>query len=209
MALKTFTLPLGSSSGFPFTDLFQGGMSEINTYENHIFFYTEVTPQSILQFNLDLMKLTKNILGEAASRNKEPEEIVIHISSPGGDVFSGINAYDHISQASKLVPVHMVVEGDASSAASLMLMGASKRVISPNSFVLIHELRSWVGGQLSKITEEHDNLVRIQNRLTKIYTKHTKFTEEELKNYLRHDIYMDAETCLEKGIVDEIGTILI
>ena len=37
-----------------------------------------------------------------------------------------------------------------------------------------------------------------------IYLEHTKMGEEKIDDLLKHDLWLDAETCLEYGLVDEI-----
>ena len=37
-----------------------------------------------------------------------------------------------------------------------------------------------------------------------VYLKHTKFTEEELNQLLKRDIYLNAEDAIRYGLADEI-----
>ena len=37
-----------------------------------------------------------------------------------------------------------------------------------------------------------------------IYDEHTKIPKKKLKEILKHDLWFDAETCLEYGLIDEI-----
>jgi len=40
--------------------------------------------------------------------------------------------------------------------------------------------------------------------IKKIYTDNCKIPKKKLKDFLKHDLWFDAQTCLEYGLVDEI-----
>ena len=41
-------------------------------------------------------------------------------------------------------------------------------------------------------------------KIKEIYEKHTKIPKNKLDDILKHDLWWDAETCLQYGLVDEI-----
>jgi ATP-dependent protease ClpP protease subunit len=41
-------------------------------------------------------------------------------------------------------------------------------------------------------------------KIKKIYSENTKIPKEELDKILKHDIWWEAEKCLEYGLIDEI-----
>lgn len=183
--------------------------SDITVIQNHVYFHTDVTPSTILKLKNELMRIVKSNIGYAVTTDTTVEPVYLHLSSPGGYVHEGLAAYDYISAINKKVPVITIVEGNVASAATLISIAGFKRYITPNSFMLIHEIRSWFYGQFTKITEEYSNLCKLQDTVNNIYLKHTKYNEEELKTLVNKDIILNAEECLEHGLVDEIKTIIL
>lgn len=170
---------------------------------NQIYFYDDVTRTSIYALNRNLDITAKNLQLISINYNLSIiPPIELYISSDGGEVFSAFSAVDRIK--SSKVPVHSYVEGIAASAATLLSVIAHKRFIRSNSFMLIHQVRGGLWGNFAEFKDEMQNLDLIMKYIKDLYLQHTKFTEEELDNLLTHDIYLNAEQCLEKGLVDEI-----
>lgn len=190
-------------------DILNIGNQDISVVQNHIYFHTDVNPSTILRLKNELTRLVKNNVGYAVTTDTTVEPIYLHLSSPGGYVHEGLSAYDYISAINKKVPVITIVEGNVASAATLISIAGSKRYITPNSFMLIHEIRSWFYGQFTKITEEYSNLCKLQDTVNNIYLKYTNFSAEELKALVNKDIILNADECLEHGLVDEIKTIIM
>lgn len=175
----------------------------LNLNSNQVYFYDDVTKQSIFNLNRNLDLVSKNLLMVTLSYNlMEAPPIELYISSDGGEVFSAFSAVDRIKNSR--VPVHSYVEGIAASAATLLSVVAHKRFIRKNSFMLIHQVSGGLWGNFAQFKDEIYNLELLMKFIKDIYLAHTKFTEEELDNLLNHDIYLNAEQCLEKGLVDEI-----
>jgi ATP-dependent protease ClpP protease subunit len=176
-------------------------VSTINT--NQIYFYDDVTKTSIFNLNRQLDVVTKNLLITGINFNlKQLPPIELYVSSDGGEIFSAFSAVDRIKY--NQVPVHSYVEGLAASAATLLSVVAHRRFIRRNSFMLIHQVSGGLWGSFAAFKDEVQNLELLMAFIKKIYLEHTKFTEEELDNILKHDIYLNAEECLEKGLVDFI-----
>ena len=186
-----------------------GGIGTISTAPcSHIYFYCDVVPESILKLNNVMIQMMKDNLGDAASKGKEPDPINLHINSPGGIVSAGFIGYDTIIEIGKRVAVHTIVEGNCSSAATLLSIAGNKRFITPYSTMLIHELSTFIGGKLSELTQDYKNSILVENKIEEIYLRHTKLQKEELQDLLKRDVLLGAEDALEKGMVDEIKTIV-
>ncbi len=120
-------------------------------------------------------------------------------------MFAGIAASEHVT-ASRC-PVVSIVEGQAASAATLIAVVADERVITPRSFMLIHEISSsmWGGYKTTDIGEELDNLRTLESSLRGIYEEHTSVTGPQLDRLLRKDVYWKAGECLKRRFVDRVG----
>jgi len=180
----------------------------ISIIENHIYFYADISPLTILKLNTFLTALLKEHLSEAAAKGKEPDPINLHINSPGGHASAGFLGYDTIMSIKQKVPVHTYIEGVAASAATFLSIAGTKRYITPTSSMVIHEVRAWLSGTSSKIMEEYKNLTKVKNKVEQLYLNHSNFKLEELQEFLKRDTLMTAEEALERQLVDEIKTSL-
>ena len=183
--------------------------NEIAVFQNHIYFYSALTNASVLRLVNEINKMTREHFGEAASKGKEVEPIHVHVQSDGGWASAGFTAYDYMMKFKEKIPIYTYIEGMAASAATFLTIAGTKRYITPSSTILIHEPRGWIAGSATQITEEYHNLQKIVNIMENIYIKHSKFTKEELKEFLKRDAYLTAEEALERGLVDEINTVFI
>jgi ATP-dependent protease ClpP protease subunit len=48
------------------------------------------------------------------------------------------------------------------------------------------------------------NSDKLMETIKSIYTKYTKIPAEKIDEILDHDLWFDAKTCLDYGLVDEI-----
>ncbi len=133
----------------------------------------------------------------ANKKNKhDRKHITLHLNSPGGELQSGLAVYG-VMTAIK-VPTVVMIEGIACSAASLIAMADTRRVIHPHSLMLVHQLSSGAFGKIDEIESKVRNLREFSRATKDIYLKHTNFTEEELE-VLPRDIFLNATKCKEKG----------
>lgn len=178
---------------------------DIFIIKNHIYFYAYVSPQSILRLNVEMRKMMIENQQDAIADETNVRPIHIHINSPGGSAHAGFLGYDYIRNVGSQVPVYTHVEGIAASAATILSVAGNRRYITPSSYMLIHEPRTWMGGAASKITEEYENLQKVAKTIEDIYVRHCGFKIEDLKEFLKHDWILTADECIKYNLVDEIG----
>ncbi len=201
-----------SDEDFPFKlpSLFKEEHSRIYLKQNHLYFHNEVNQKSVdsvkklMRDYLDKYTKTKN---QTTFSTFTPKPLFLHIYSPGGDVHAGLSLYDFIIEYSKSIPVNTVVEGVAASAATVISVAGIKRYITPNSYMLIHQLSTYVGGNFEQIKDEFGNCEKIMKQLKDIYALRTKLNRSQLTNILKRDVNWDANDCLKYGLVDEIKLI--
>ncbi|QRV91573.1 ATP-dependent Clp protease proteolytic subunit [Ceratobasidium sp. AG-Ba] len=81
----------------------------------------------------------------------------------------------------------------------------------PNASVMIHQPSGGASGQASDIAIHAKEILRVRTRLTEIYTRHCKSSEESalegqnrFERALERDYFMTAEEAKEFGIVDRV-----
>jgi len=170
---------------------------------NKIFFYSEVNRTKVLTLNKSLMNVGTSLQNKANSLNlQDPGKIFLHINSYGGSVFAGLSAVDCILTSP--VDVVTIIDGCAASAATLMSVVGSRRLMHKHSFMLIHQLSSWMAGKYAELQDDMKNNDLLMKTIKGIYEEHTKIPKKQLANVLKHDLWWDAKKCLDYGLIDEI-----
>jgi ATP-dependent protease ClpP protease subunit len=171
---------------------------------NKIYFYSDVTKESIYILNRQIDEMTKHLRNVQICYNlPTPPEIELVISSDGGEVFSAFSAVDRIINNS--IPINTHCEGFVASAATLLSVVGKRRTISPNGIMLVHQVSSEFWGNYSQFQDEMKNLDVIMKMITSIYKKYTKFEHGSLTELLKHELNLTPEECINYGLVDSIS----
>ena len=175
----------------------------VDIVNNTIYFYSEVNRPKILELNKGINNLNTNLINQTnLLKTAAPANIHLHINSFGGSVFAGLSAVDTI-QAST-VPVYTLIEGCAASAATLMSVVGVQRAIRKNAFMLVHQLSSNMWGKYEEQKDHMQNSDLLMETIRSIYERHAKIPKRKLGEMLKRDLWFDAQTCLDYGLVDEI-----
>jgi len=195
---QKFVFSLGNDQHMPD---FSGGHG-VEVEENKIFFYCPVGDKEVLDLNKALVRLDSDMQVVGMKLNIPPPPIELHIHSEGGSIFSGMAAMDYILRCK--TPVYTFIDGSAASAATLMSIAGKKRYIHKNSFMLIHQLSTFVHGKYEEFKDEIRNQEMLMETIKNAYVEHSKLPYEQITELLKHDLWLDSKTALEYGFVDEI-----
>jgi len=132
------------------------------------------------------------------------KEISFYINSPGGLVTSGLGIYDTMQYIKP--PVSTLCIGQASSMGSFLLASGEKgkRFSLPNSRIMVHQPSAGYQGQATDIEIHAKEILALKERLNKIYSKHTKKNESEIKKALERDNFMTPTEAKAFGLIDEV-----
>ena len=134
------------------------------------------------------------------------KDINFYINSPGGSVSSTLAIYDTMQILS--CPVTTFCVGLAASGGAVLLAGGSagKRFILPHAKVMIHQPYGQVGGQVSDIEIQADEILKTRDVLNQVLSEHTGQKIKKIAEDTDRDFYMSADDAKKYGIVDEIIT---
>lgn len=141
--------------------------------------------------------------------NQDPnKDIIFYINSPGGSVYDGLAIIDTMNYVK--CDIQTVGVGvQASMAAVLLANGAKgKRLLLPNSKVMIHQPWSQ-GGRQASVTEMEITLREMQEikrRLIKILSDNTGQTIDKIEKDADRDFWMTAEDAKKYGLADKVIT---
>jgi ATP-dependent Clp protease, protease subunit len=155
----------------------------------------------------DTARLCIERLRELSNESNKP--INLYINSAGGNVTDGLAIHDVIRHiVSRGIEVAVVVQGMAYSMGSIVLQAASdgRRRSYPHSWIMIHEPAKWAGWQSTTAAAQHlERLKQMQDQIYRILSSRSgKPLRQIIRDTKRTDFYLDAQSALEYGLVDEI-----
>ena len=134
------------------------------------------------------------------------KDIHFYINSPGGSVSATLAIYDTMQILT--CPVATYCVGLAASGGAVLLAGGSKgkRFALPHAKVMIHQPYGQVGGQVSDIEIQADEIIKTRTVLNEILAHHTGQPIERIAKDTDRDCYLMAEEAKTYGLVDDILT---
>lgn len=140
-------------------------------------------------------------------------DIEIVFFSPGGSVVDGMALFDTIIQLRKAGhKITTTCIGYAASMGGILLQAGDLRRMTPESWVLIHEISAGASGSMGAIEDRVEWMKRIQERILHIFAdrsakakpKKPLTFEEFKKGWNRKDWWLSSDECLKHGIVDVV-----
>ena len=174
----------------------------IEVDENCIYFYCPVGSAESLEINRLLRRLDIEMKYLSDRLGCSPVPIHLHIHSSGGSIFAGLSISDSIKSCE--TDVYTYVDGSAASAATLISTSGKKRFMSKNSFMLLHQPQLEWSGKLDEFRDEIKNQNSLYEKLSSVYLDNSNMIKDDLDELLKHELWLDANRCLELGLVDEI-----
>ncbi len=154
-----------------------------------------------IEDNMANLIVAQMLFLESESPNKD---IYLYINSPGGSITSGLSIYDTMQFIKP--DVSTICVGQAASMGAILLAGGaeSKRFSLPNSRMMIHQPISGFQGQASDIDIHAKEVLKMKVLVNSILSKHTGKTEKQIGKDTDRDNFMDAQSALEYGLIDQI-----
>jgi ATP-dependent Clp endopeptidase proteolytic subunit ClpP len=193
----------------------EGGNCNLRRIYNTIYFSDKINHDTAHQLIVMLKNCELDILEDmkAAEDSKkptlryavataEPTPIELYLTTYGGLVHAAFAVVDVIR--SLRVPVHTIVLGYVASAGTLISLAGTKRFMTPNSFMMIHEIRGGFWGKFSEARTEYENVTKLMDHVTRYYLEKTPIHRDRLIELLRKDTDINATESLEMGLVSEI-----
>ena len=137
------------------------------------------------------------------SENSE-KDIHLYINSPGGGVLAGLAIYDTMQFIRPDVSTLCI--GQAASMGAVLLTAGveGKRLVLPNSRVMIHQPLGGYTGQSTDVQIHAREMDRVRTRLNEILAKHTGQSIRRIQRDTERDYFMCASEACKYGIVDKM-----
>lgn len=148
-------------------------------------FGDEVTPQ-----------LFKNDL------NAGKGDITLWINSPGGDVFAAAQIYNMLMDYKG--NVHVIIDGLAASAASVIAMAGTTISMSPVAMMMIHNPWTIVQGEAKDMEKVIEMLGEIKESIMNAYELRTGLSRAKISHLMDSESWFNARKAVELGFADKI-----
>lgn len=178
---------------------------DVSCKDNRIFFkaaVSEKTVDKLIKIIDAKVRKYRKLASNRMIASSTPKPLYLHITSYGGDLLACFRAIDAIKRSQ--IPIYTVIDGYAASAATLMSIVGKKRYMTPNSYMLIHQLSSGTMGKFWEIKDDFENCETWMNDIYNFYLENTKMSKQELETHLSHDLWWKVDQCISVGLVDEI-----
>lgn len=137
------------------------------------------------------------------------KDIDVHIASPGGFVFDGIEIFNAIRDYKKQYPKSQMmatIKGLAASMASYLAVNPAFDLITAedNAVFMIHNAWGGAVGDYREMKKSAEVLEGISDLLGQAYSKKTGKNKDEIKKAMDEESWYFGNEILESGFVDEM-----
>jgi len=129
------------------------------------------------------------------------EEITVRVNSPGGDVFDGFAIYNLLKMADNTI--HVVVDGLAASAASIIAISGDTVSMAGNALMMIHNPWTFAIGDSSDMLKTAETLEKIKGSILNNYVAKSGMDRDELSAAMDAETWYSAAEAVAAGLADE------
>ncbi|MFI3108389.1 Clp protease ClpP, partial [Streptococcus suis] len=128
--------------------------------------------------------------------------ITLWINSPGGDVFAAAQIYNMLMDYKG--DVHVVIDGLAASAASVIAMAGTTVSMSPVAMMMIHNPWTVAQGEAKDMQKVIEMLGEIKESIINAYELRTGLSRTKLSHLMDSESWFNAKKAVELGFADKI-----
>lgn len=136
--------------------------------------------------------------------NASESELVVHLISPGGDVFEGEAIYNALKNSGKKITTH--IEGTCASIATLIAAAGSNIIMNKTARFMIHNPKisnMQTAADSRDLRHVADQLDQIKTLLINVYDSKTKLGKEKLWELYDNETWLTADQAEQMGFIDE------
>lgn len=131
-------------------------------------------------------------------------DVTVRLNSPGGSATAGLAI--HSLLASRPGTVHVVVDGLAASAASVIMMAASAGCLSvaPGGLVMIHDAFAACFGNSADLTAQAAVLDKASATIAAVYARRSGLDAGMWRDAMRAETWFTAQEAVDAGLADRV-----
>ena len=132
----------------------------------------------------------------------EFDSLTVRIKSRGGSVQTGYDIFNYLRSLGK--PIITIADGEVASIATVIFLAGTKRVMSKDSYLIIHNPWANIEGEADFLIEYAKNLKTTEGDLISFYSKETGHTKEAIQPLMRDETKILAEQAVSLGFATEL-----
>lgn len=132
------------------------------------------------------------------------KDIIFYINSPGGSAYDALAIYDTMQYVKS--DIQTVGIGVQASAAAFLLSSGTKgkRLLLPNSTVMIHQPSAGTRGKVTDMEIDLKEGLRLKKLLNEIMAKNTGQKLSKIESDVERDFWLSAEEAKVYGLIDKV-----
>lgn len=147
--------------------------------------------------------IDETVVSNAMKEVGDFDRITVRINSPGGDAYSGLAIFNLLRD--QKVPVNVIVDGVAASAASIVAMAGTNVRIPKSAILMIHDPWTIALGDVQAMQKAIDQLAVVKKAAVAAYAAKTGMAESEIAKLMSDETWMTGEEAVAKKFADSIG----
>ena len=163
-----------------------------------IYIYGDITSWPWIESDVSSYTLSK----ELQELDEDIESINIYINSYGGEVAEGLAIYNALKRHKAKIKTY--VDGFACSIASVIFAAGDERIMSNTSLLMIHNAWTWAAGDSNELKKQAEDLETITQASINAYMNITNITEDEIKEMMDEETWLNGEEALEMGFASQL-----
>ena len=129
-------------------------------------------------------------------------KLTVRINSYGGEVSQGLGIYNLLkSFRGEVITIN---DGFACSAASVIFLAGSKRIMPKSSLLMIHNAWTMAYGDSNEMRKTAEMLEKVTLPSIEIYKQSSNLTENEIKKMLDEETWISADEALAYGFATQV-----
>ena len=130
------------------------------------------------------------------------ENIILHINSPGGSVFSAVAIANTLKNHKAKITAN--IDGLAASAATIITSACDTVKMPKNALFMVHNPITFAYGNNQDMKKTLEMLDKVKDSIIETYLNKAKTDKETLSELMDNETWMNAEEAKEYGFIDEI-----
>lgn len=167
----------------------------------HIYAYGDVVNIQVTDANEFGVICLKSVVEEINSM-PDAEQIVVHIHSPGGDVFEGFAIHDALVNTKK--EIITIIEGLCGSIATVLALAGTTRKMTKNSKFMIHNPFSFGMGDAEELQKQANLVKDAETQIVDFYHEKTGLDKTKIQDMMSEETFMSPDEAKDFGFITEV-----
>lgn len=161
-----------------------------------LYIYGDITSIKLFENDVCVYDLAKEI-GDLNGK-----ALTVRINSYGGEVAEGLAIYNLLKSYEGEVTT--ICDGFACSAASVVFMAGTKRIMPRSSLLMIHNAWTWASGDADDLRKAAEDLEKITEPSVQIYLANSNLEEETIRTMMDEETWITADEAYEYGMATAV-----